>query len=792
MTFKNTLLQTLITLIFCCNTLQHTLAVTNPNVNTDQSLSPYFHVEGERPKTETFPLQSTHVEANIAGVIADVCVRQTYKNEGETPIEAIYVFPASTRAAVHALTMKIGNRTITADIQERSKARRNYEKAKRAGKRATLLEQHRPNVFQMRVANILPKDVIEVELSYTELLIPEEGIYEFVYPTVVGPRYSSEQADLLASQNQNWVTNPHLEENQKSLPQFFMQATLSTGIPLQSVYSESHKIDIDFEAKDKANVVLKESERFGGNRDFTLQYQLKGKQIESGLMLYEGAEENYFLMMMQPPKRIEKKQLTPREYVFIVDVSGSMSGFPLEVSKTLMRDLLSNLQPQDRFNVLLFAGRSALFSAESVAANPQNLDNAIKWIDGQHGGGGTEVLEALRTAFNIPKTQGYSRSFVIATDGYVTVEPEAFDLIRTRLSDANVFPFGIGSSVNRHLIEGMAYSGQGEPFVIEGASKAALEAAKFREYISEPILTNIQLNFKGFEAYHVSQQSIPDLMASRPIVVFGKYKGEAKGSIEVTANRGKKRFEYKIEVNPSKVSTKHKALPYLWARDKIRLLEDFKTKGHNAQIIEEVTQLGLKYHLLTPYTSFVAIDEVVANTSKGLQTVKQPQVLPQGVSEQAIGNIDELENLLPPPPPSMHLPEEAEFLENEEEIEVVEDISIGFIEKEPELLTIVEDMPQFIGGQAAMFAFIKKHLSYPKAAREGGIEGTVYVGFDVKVDGSISNIHIKRGIPNGAELEAEAMRLIQLMPKWRPGTQRGRPVTVTFVLPIRFQLSGEK
>ncbi len=803
MTFKNTFFQIVLTLILCCNALQSTFAVVEPN-DKDQSLSPYFHIEGERPDTEVFPLKATEVEANIVGVIADVCVRQTYKNEGKTPIEAIYVFPASTRAAVHALTMKIGERIITAEIQERNKARKNYETAKRQGKRATLLEQHRPNVFQMSVANILPNDVIEVELTYTELLIPDDGKYEFVYPTVVGPRYSSEQEELLASNgnNQNWASNPYLKEGKKAASKFFLQTNISTGIPLQKVQSDSHEVNIDFEAKNKASVTLNESERFGGNRDFILQYQLKGKQIESGLMLYEGAVENYFLMMMQPPKRIEQQQIAPREYVFIVDVSGSMHGFPLEISKTLMRDLLGNLQPQDRFNMVLFAGRSALFSEESVAANFKNLDTAIKWIDGQHGGGGTEVLQALQTAFDIPKTEGYSRSFVIATDGYVTVEPEAFDLIRSRLSDANVFPFGIGSSVNRHLIEGMAYSGQGEPFVIEEADKAASQAAKFRQYISEPLLTNIQLNFKGFEAYDVSQQSIPDLMASRPIVVFGKYKGAAKGTIEVTANRGNKRYKYQIEASPENVQSEHKALPYLWARDKIRLLEDFKVFGYNDKIVEQVTELGLKYSLLTPYTSFVAIDEVVANPSKALQSVKQPQPLPQGVSEKAIGINNNYQNMPPPnlsvppppPPPPSSIPEGLEIVEEEEvledETEIMEILNYQEIvaEEKPEIYSIVEVMPEFVGGQQALFNFIGKNIRYPAMARENGISGTVYVGFDINEDGTITNIHIKRGIPDGADLEAEAMRIIKLMPKWKPGMQRGKAVKVAFTLPIQFKL----
>ncbi len=162
----------------------------------DKTLSPYFFVKSDDPAVDQLPLQSTSAIVNISGVIADVEVTQGYKNEGERPLEAIYIFPASTRAAIYGMKMIIGERTINAIVRTRDKARHEYELAKQQGKSASLLEQQRPNVFQINVANIMPGDVVRVELSYTELLVPADRVYEFVYPTVVGPRYSNQPADI--------------------------------------------------------------------------------------------------------------------------------------------------------------------------------------------------------------------------------------------------------------------------------------------------------------------------------------------------------------------------------------------------------------------------------------------------------------------------------------------------------------------------------------------------------------------------------------------------------------------
>ena len=203
-------------------------------------------------------------------------------------------------------------------------------------------------------------------------------------------------------------------------------------------------------------------------------------------MLYEDGDEKYFLAMIEPPKRVAPAQIPARDYVFIVDVSGSMHGFPLEVTKALMRNLLAGLRPTDTFNVLLFSGDSAVLAPAPLPATPDNIERAIALINQQSGGGGTELLPALKRAMALPGGENRARSIVVVTDGYVSVETQAFDLIRNNLGNANVFAFGIGSSVNRFLIEGMARVGQGEPFIVTNADEADARAEALRRYIESP------------------------------------------------------------------------------------------------------------------------------------------------------------------------------------------------------------------------------------------------------------------------------------------------------------------
>ena len=379
------------------------------------------------------PLKSSRADVKIAGMVAEVKVTQVYQNTGKKTLEAIYVFPGSTRAAVHAMRMTIGERVIEAEIMERQKARETYEQAKKAGKTTSLLEQQRPNVFQMNVANILPDDEIKVELNYMELLQPENNVYEFVYPTVVGPRYTTKTAEG-APDTDKWVQNPYLHEGEAPPYTFGLNVELTSGLPINRLASPSHDVEIKYAGQNAAQIKIKD-EKTAGNKDFVLRYALAGRKIDSGLLLYPGKEENFFLLMMEPPARVKPEAVVPREYIFIVDVSGSMHGFPLETAKALMQDIIKGLRPQDFLNVILFAsGQSILAPGGSLPASAENKQKALDFIKSQPGGGGTNIVPAMKQALALPRTPGVSRIFVVATDGYVDVEPQVFQLIRDNLS----------------------------------------------------------------------------------------------------------------------------------------------------------------------------------------------------------------------------------------------------------------------------------------------------------------------------------------------------------------------
>lgn len=796
-----------LSIIFLSMTLGFNSAYSQEDESEGKTLSPYFVVISEHPSTDFLPLKETSAKVNIVGVIADVTIKQIYINTGKNTLEAIYTFPLSTKAAVYAMQMKIGNRVITAKIEEKEKARKDYEIAKSEGKRTSLLEQSRPNVFTMNVANIAVNDTITVELKYTELLIPENGIYSFIYPTVVGPRYSNKNAEN-AKSDDNFVNTPYTKKGVMPYYDFNFKLEINAGIPIQSVECPSHKTLLNQSNLFQSNLSLDPSEVNCGNRDLIVNYSLQGNKIESGIMLYENGDENFFLMMVQPPKKIMKEDIPPREYIFIVDVSGSMEGFPLTISKKLLRNLILNLNPTDKFNVLLFAGNTGILSANSLDANQENINKAINFINNQNGGGGTELLPALKHAFSIPRyDEDVSRSFVIVTDGYVDVEKEAFEMIRKNSGDVNFFCFGIGSSVNRYLLEGMAFMGNGEPMIVTKPNEADAQAEKFRTYINTPVLTKIRTDFGSLQVYDLEPVASPDMLAERPIIIFGKYKGKANGKIALKGKIGRKGYTQTFDLTSVKPNSDFSAIRYLWARDRIKLLDyycsnnSYNNNDNNDKIVKEITNLGLKYNLMTNYTSFIAIDEEFKVDSLGkLVKVKQAIPLPENVSDYAVGHevvmvagvsvqsssISKMKVNRSKSNSNRANSSKVQVIEESEEIVAVPEIVTKPTTDTIEIYTVVEQSAEFPGGEAALKIFIEKNLNYPSDARSKGIQGIVYLSFVVEKDGSITNIKVLRGIGGGCD--EEAIRMLKAMPKWIPAKQNQKIVRSHFTIPIRFVL----
>lgn len=611
--------------------LNVTLPAVEDSARNDNS-SPYFLVQGDKD-TDGFPLLKTEARVSIAGMSSEVELIQVYKNNGKKTLEAVYVFPMGARSAIHAMKMKIGKRVIEAKIEEKEKARETYNKAKENGQTTSLLEQKRPNVFQMNVANILPGDVIEVMVKYTEALAPENGVYSFVFPTVVGPRFTGESKAEELRQQGSWTAKPYLKEGSETPYELDIRATLKTGMPIARIWSPSHKVDVHEEGTGEATVTLSPEGAKKGNKDFILNYCMKGNAIQTGVLLYPTEKENYFLMMMEPPQRVSQENITPREYLFIVDVSGSMHGFPLDTSKALITKIINGLREKDYFNIMFFSGGSDTLSERPVAATEENKQKAFQMLSSFNGGGGTEILNALQKAYALEKKEGLSRIIVAATDGYVSVEKESFDLIRSHLNEGNFFAFGIGTSVNRFMIEGMARAGKGEPFIVTKPEEAEEQAEKFFNYTQAPVLTDIKVAYDGFDAYDVEPPAAGDLFAERPIVLFGKYH-KAGGSVTVTGRTARGDFKKTIPVTKSLEKEENTALQYLWAREKIARLGDYAKVGQDNK--GEITKLGLDYHLMTEYTSFVAVDSEKRSKEKAV-TVDQPLPLPEGVSNYAVG-----------------------------------------------------------------------------------------------------------------------------------------------------------
>ncbi len=601
------------------------LSAANPDT---EPLSPYFQIHGER-KTDVFPLKATHAEVGISGTIAQVTLTQTYTNDGENPIDATYIFPASTGSAVNGMTMTIGERVLTAKIDTKEKARKTFEKAKRENKSASLLSQKRPNVFQMEVARIMPGDEVKLTLRYSELLVPTAGVYEFVIPTAIGPRYTG------GGKAEDFTKNPFLGKGEKTLATFSVDLALGTPLPLQSLACTSHEVVIDFQAKDRATLKLPAT---APDKDFIVRYRLSQDKIASGLLLHEGKEENFFVLQVEPPAKVHEHDIPTRDYVFLIDVSGSMNGFPINLAKKLFRDLIGNLRPTDTFNIVLFAGASEVLSEKPLNATEGNLEKAISLLSRRNGGGGTELMAGMQTALALPTDKDVSRSLVLITDGFISAESNVFELIRNGANGTNVFPLGVGSSVNRHLIDGLAHIAGNDSFVVthSGETKDAVE--RFRAAISSPVLTGITVTGNGFKTTELQPRKLPDLFANRPLSLIGKWEGEPTGTITLSGITGEgKTYKKTFQVSEAAKDMENPSLPNLWARETVRSLADYAELTGKPEIIEEVTQVGLKYELLTPYTSFVAVDDVPRETAKEAVAVKQALPIPSGVGSRAVG-----------------------------------------------------------------------------------------------------------------------------------------------------------
>jgi Ca-activated chloride channel family protein len=581
------------------------------------------------------PLKTTSVNVEISGFITRVRVRQEFENSFAQPIEAIYVFPLSQNGAVDDMKMTIGERVIRGMIMKRAEARQVYETAKAEGKTAALLDQERTNVFTQSVANIMPGERVIVEISYVETLKYEDGAYEWVFPMTVAPRYNP------ASMKEEAKIRPPVAATRAG-HDVSIEVNLNAGVPIEDVRSTTHVIDLINISSNTAKVTLHDDKTIP-NKDFILRYDVTGKRIEDAVLSHRDERGGFFTLILQPPDKITSEDRTPKEIVFVLDTSGSMSGFPIEKAKEAMRLSLDGLYPEDTFNVITFAGDTAILFDGPVPATRANLDAAQAFLAGRQGGGGTEMMKAIKASLDPSDATDHLRIVCFMTDGEVGNDDEIVAEVQ-RHPKARVFAFGIGSSVNRSLLDRIAQEGRGEATYVGLDDDGSKAARKFYERVRSPLLTDLSIDWNGVPVTSVYPKRPGDLFSAKPVIVHGRYDKAASGTIKLKGQLAGQPYERNISFDLPESSSSNEALASLWARTRIDELTSQRLKAQDpklqAELVGKITDIALRYRLMTEFTSFVAVEDKVVNQGGSPVTVQVPVERPEGTAvDQSFGAV---------------------------------------------------------------------------------------------------------------------------------------------------------
>ena len=542
-------------------------------------------------------------------------------------------------------------------ILRREEAEAVYEAAKTNGQTASLLNQERPNIFTQSVANILPGEQIKITISYVETLKYEDGAYEFVFPMVVGPRYvpgSATGAPVNAQVNAKGngfapntdrvpdasrITPQPVPEGMRVGHDVSLDVTLDAGVPIDALSSKTHEVNVERPDDHRARVTLKDQAAIP-NKDFVLRYDVAGKKIEDALLLHTSDKGGYFTLILQPPLRVTAEDVTPKELVFVLDTSGSMSGFPIEKAKETMKLALDNLYPSDTFNLITFSGDEHILFPAPVPATKENLKKAQAFLETRQGGGGTEMMKAIKASMDPSDASDHVRIVCFMTDGYVGNDMEIIGEVQKH-PNARVFAFGIGGSVNRFLLDGMAKYGRGEVEYVALNDDGSAAARRFHERVRNPLLTDISVDWNGLPVADVYPKQIPDLFGAKPVILSGRYTGTGKGTIRLKGKMSGVDFVREIPVDFSKSESQNDVLSTLWARTRVDDLmsQDFKGAQQGAMkddVKQAVIQLGLDYRLMTQFTSFVAVEEMIVTDGGQPRRIDVPVEVPEGVNREAV------------------------------------------------------------------------------------------------------------------------------------------------------------
>ena len=618
-------------------------AVLNTDDVTQGSL---FMQTADSAEITEAPLLDTRVNMDITGIVARVKVEQSFSNSGNAWQEGIYVFPLPDDAAVDHMRLWIGERFVEGDIQEREQAKRQYQQARAEGKQASLLRQERPNIFSTAVANIPPGEQVRVEIEYQQNVRYDSGRYSLRFPMVVGPRYIPglplHDREIVFSEGSGWaqdtdqvpdasqITPPVTAEKDRSPVELHVR--LHPGLPLSFVDSPYHPVLVTEVSQGEYEVEL-ENGQTSANRDFVLNWEFSATDNAGAAWFTENHEGQYYgLLMLVPPPVQALPEPEPREIILVVDTSGSMHGASMNQAKAAVRLAISRLRPQDSFNLIQFNHVASRLYADPVPASAENRQKALRWIDSLQADGGTEMLPAMKLALAGDEEENRLRQIIFITDGDVGNEEALFTLIHKKLGNSRLFTVGIGSAPNSFFMTRAAEQGRGSFTYIGKVSEVRDKMRRLIMQLESPALTNVAIDWG--QAAEQWPAIVPDLYAGEPVVVAVRSSKPFEGVV-VSGDKGAQRWQQKMN---TRQGLDYPGLHVLWARRKIRHLMGLSGRGLDAETVrKQVLEVALDHHLVSRYTSLVAIDKTpVRPVDAELQSRAVPVALPKGWSMKKV------------------------------------------------------------------------------------------------------------------------------------------------------------
>jgi Ca-activated chloride channel family protein len=595
---------------------------------------------------ELVPLRHTDVQIDVRGLVAAATVTQQYENTSDQPLEAVYVFPLPHDAAVYDMEARIGDRLIRSVIKEREEAKRTYEAARQAGKRAALLEQERPNIFTASLANVMPHDRIEVKIRYVEALPWEDGRVRLTFPMVVGPRYipgtvatghtgTGWAFDTDAVADASRITPPVRNPDSRPGHDIALSVRVEAGTSLGAISSPTHPVQVDKSADGSTSVRLAGAQTLP-NRDFVLEMRradARTPHAAAFLSPHRGGPGAEVMVVAFPPSVQKEDERPPLEMLFLIDVSGSMAGTSIEQARAALLQGLDRLRAGDRFNVVAFDDSFREFRPLPVAATAENLEAGRRFVRGLAPGGGTEMLPALEHLMAMEAEPGFLRYIVLLTDGCLGNEEEIFASLKRGLGAARLFTVAIGSAPNHHLATRMAEFGRGSFSHIADAAEITGQMGRLLDQIESPVLTELKLEWEGVQVEDVYPSRLPDLFMGRPLVVFGRITAGQGGVLRLSGTARDAGFSEELPF-ALESSSFHPGITTLWARERIEeLLESWRQAGGEEQRAEWRSRIvadAIRYNIVTRFTSLVAVEQKVVNPGGEAATAAVPTEMPAG------------------------------------------------------------------------------------------------------------------------------------------------------------------